>query len=54
MQDSINREYTKDWLQFERPQPMYDKSINKFYDDFYKENPVHTHDLDNIFKNKAQ
>jgi len=52
MQDSINREYTKDWLQYKRPQPMYDKSINKFYDDFYKENPVHTHDLDNIFKEK--
>ncbi len=52
MRDSIKRQYTKEWLQFDRPQPMYDKSINKFYDNFYKENPVHNHDLDNIFKNK--
>tara|TARA_S200000501_G_scaffold143806_1_gene135765 strand:- start:2388 stop:3233 length:846 start_codon:yes stop_codon:yes gene_type:complete len=52
MRDNIKRQYTKEWLQFDRPQPMYDKSINKFYDNFYKENPVHNHDLDNIFKNK--
>jgi hypothetical protein len=50
MRDNINREYTKEWLQFERPQPMYDSSINKFYDNFYKENPVHTQNLDQKFK----
>ena len=52
MRDSVNREYTAEWLQHERPQPMYDSDINKFYDNFYQNNPVHTQDLDNIFKSK--
>jgi hypothetical protein len=50
MQDNINREYTSAWLQYDRPQPMYSSHINKFYDDFYKWNPVHTGDLDEQFK----
>jgi hypothetical protein len=51
MRDSINRQYNKEWLQFERPQPMYDSSINDFYDGFYRENPVHIKDLEDRFKN---
>lgn len=50
MQDNINREYTRAWLQYDRPQPMYSSHINKFYDDFYKWNPVHTGELDDQFK----
>lgn len=50
MKDSINRQYNKDWLQYDRPQPMYSSDINKFYDSFYQHNPIHTTDLDNKFK----
>lgn len=50
MRDSVKREYTKDWIQYDRPQPMYSSSINKFYDEFYQHNPVHTPDLDQQFK----
>ena len=52
MRDNINREYNETWLQYDRPQPMYSNKINEFYDNFYKENPVHTRDLDNLFKEK--
>jgi hypothetical protein len=52
MKDNITREYTAEWLQYDRPQPMYSSHINKFYDNFYKENPIHTENLDEIFKNK--
>ena len=52
MRDSTNRKYTKEWLQHTRPQPMYDKKINELYDGFYKQNPVHTHNLDELFKEK--
>lgn len=52
MKDNINRQYTNEWIQTDRPQPMYSSEINKFYDNFYKENPVHTPDLDQQFKNK--
>lgn len=52
MRDSIHRKYTKEWLQYERPQPMYDKSINLLYDKFYINNPVHTDNLDQIFIEK--
>lgn len=51
MRDSVNREYNEQWLQQDRPQPMYSSNINKFYDNFYKHNPVHTPDLDQQFKN---
>ena len=35
MRDSVHRKYTAEWLQLERPQPMYDKNINLLYDRFY-------------------
>jgi hypothetical protein len=54
MRDSIDRQYTKEWLQFERPQPMYDSSINQFYDEFYRENPVHIKNLEDKFKSSFQ
>jgi alanine-alpha-ketoisovalerate/valine-pyruvate aminotransferase len=50
MRDSVDREYTKEWLQYDRPQPMYSNDINNFYDNFYQHNPVHTSDLDQQFK----
>jgi hypothetical protein len=50
MRDSTHRQYTEEWLQYDRPQPMYDSNINKFYDKFYVENPIHTSNLDEIFK----
>ena len=50
MRDSVKREYNEQWLQQDRPQPMYSSNINKFYDEFYQHNPVHTHDLDQQFK----
>ena len=50
MRDNINRQYTEEWLQHERPQPMYDSDINKFYDKFYIDNPVHNPNLFEDFK----
>ena len=50
MRDSVNREYNEQWLQQDRPQPMYSSNINKYYDNFYQHNPVHTPDLDQQFK----
>jgi alanine-alpha-ketoisovalerate/valine-pyruvate aminotransferase len=50
MKDNVKREYTKEWIQYDRPQPMYSSDINKFYDNFYQHNPVHTPDLDQQFK----
>ena len=47
MRDSTNRQYTSEWLQYERPQPMYDISINKLYDNIFKENPIYN---DNIIE----
>ena len=52
MRDSVNRQYTEEWLQYERPQPMYDSEINKFYDRFYKNNPVHNGNLFEEFKDE--
>jgi len=52
MKDSKERKYSEEWLQHERPQPMYDNNINKFYDNFYKSNPVHNSSLDQEFKEK--
>lgn len=54
MKDSKERQYSADWLQTSRPQPMYDNSINMFYDNFYKKNPVHNSNLDDEFKNKIK
>ena len=50
MRDSKDRQYSADWLQHDRPQPMYDNKINQFYDNFYLKNPVHMSDLDQKFK----
>ena len=50
MKDSVNRKYTLEWLQHERPQPMYDHAINVLYDNFYQENPVHNGNLFEDFK----
>ena len=36
MRDSADRKYSKEWLQYERQQPMYDNSINEFYQDVFK------------------
>ena len=41
MRDSIERQYTRDWIQYERQQPMYDESINDFYAKIFKSSPVH-------------
>ena len=40
MRDSVDRKYTRTWLQYERQQPMYDDSINDFYRSIYKIEPV--------------
>lgn len=50
MRDSKNRQYTSDWLQHERPQPMYDISINKLYDNLFKENPIYNDNIIEDFK----
>jgi hypothetical protein len=50
MRDNTDRAYTEEWLQYDRPQPMYSSDINKFYDKFYQHNPVHALDLDQKFK----
>lgn len=52
MRDSADRRYNEMWLQVDRPQPMYDESINSFYDSFYKSNPVYMLDVDWIFKSQ--
>lgn len=52
MKDSSEREYNEHWLQHDRPQPMYDESINSFYQDFYKDNPVHLNNLEWVFKSQ--
>ena len=41
MRDSPERQYTRDWLQYERQQPMHDESINDFYAHIFKNSPVH-------------
>ena len=50
MRDSEQRQYTADWIQYERPQPMYDSAINRLYDNVFKETPIHNNDLVNDFK----
>ncbi len=50
MRDSEEREYTVDWLQYERQQPMYDEDINNFYASVLKEVPAHVEMLDSDFK----
>jgi hypothetical protein len=50
MRDSVSRQYTSEWLQHDRPQPMYDISINKLYDNIFKENPIYNDNLTVNFK----
>jgi hypothetical protein len=52
MRDSENRQYTSEWLQHERPQPMYDSSINKLYESVFHDNPAYNDDIANEFKNE--
>lgn len=52
MRDSENRQYTSEWLQHERPQPMYDSSINKLYESVFHHNPAYNDDIVNEFKMK--
>ena len=48
--DSPDRKYNREWLQYERQQPMYDESINEFYENVFKKSPVHNGTLDDAFK----
>lgn len=50
MRDGLDRQYTKEWLQVERPQPMFDRSITNLYANIYKENLIDMPDLANSFK----
>jgi hypothetical protein len=52
MRDGADRQYTREWLQFDRPQPMYDSSINHLYDRVYRESPAHNNNLVDQFKEK--
>lgn len=54
MRDHSDRKYNEFWLQVDKPQPMYDQSINSFYDSFYKDNPVHLPHLDWMFKGEFE
>ena len=49
MRDSSERQYSREWLQYERQQPMYDESINEFYENIFKESPVDSGLLDKDF-----
>lgn len=40
MRDSPDRQYSREWLQYERQQPMHDESINEFFGKIFAENPV--------------
>ena len=48
MRDSDKRQYTREWLQYERQQPMYDESINVFYRNIFKIKPIVN--IDDVFK----
>lgn len=50
MRDGENRQYTREWLQYERPQPMYDVSLNDFYSRFFQRSPIDYDGLDDLFK----
>jgi hypothetical protein len=50
MRDGPNRQYTKEWLQVDRPQPMYDREIHGLYGSIYKHNLVDSTDIVNDFK----
>lgn len=50
MRDSESRQYTSEWLQHERPQPMYDAAINKLYGSVFHDNPAYNDGIVNEFK----
>jgi len=52
MRDSPDRQYTREWLQYERQQPMYDESINDFYADVFRSSPVHDGTLYGTFEDE--
>ena len=45
MKDSPERQYTREWLQVHRPQPMFDKRIMRLYKKFYGITPKPHTDL---------
>jgi hypothetical protein len=49
MRDGPERQYAREWLQYVSQQPIYDESINQFYEDVFKDSPVHKGLLDNEF-----
>lgn len=48
---TIATEYTELWIQKDRQQPMYDKTIHRFYNSLLNENPNDIKDLESQFKN---
>ena len=50
MKDGPNRQYTQEWLQVDRPQPMYDSNINRLYEYVYRQNSVDSSNIVNDFK----
>lgn len=54
MRDSVYRKYSKEWLQYERPQPMFDSDIQKFFVNFYKNDLIEIDDLVVKFKEQFQ
>lgn len=47
---TIATEYSEKWLQTTRPQPMYDKTINRLLSEVYKVNPANNEKLIDEFK----
>jgi len=53
VRDGVDRKYSREWLQYERPQPMYDSSIHRLYEGFFsRENPSAIEYLDQKFKDQ--
>lgn len=50
MRDGPDRQYSRAWLQVDRPQPMYDSGIYKLYAKVYRKNLVDLPDIVNDFK----
>lgn len=51
MRDSNYRQYSADWLQHNRPQPMYDATINELYTNVFNDKQlVHNNNLIDEFK----
>ena len=50
MRDGPDRRYSAEWLQVDKPQPMYDRAIAAVYGSIYRDNPVDSSDIVNDFK----